>query len=454
MDTRKLLQLAAVVALALGGSAAAQERQPLTLREAVARALAGNPLHHAAAAGADAAQAGTREARARLFPQITFSETATRGNDPVYVFGTKLRQQRFTAADFALDSLNRPTPIGNFSARFQGDWRLFDSLETWRGVQRAEAMRDAARHQLTRADQELVLRVVEAYYGVLHAARQLAVASQAETTAAAMLERVRDRHARGLVVEADRLSAEVHRAQRQQEHIRARNELLFARAALNLALAESPDAPLEPADVLAEPQLAAPELAQAEARALAERPDLKRAGAESAAQQKSVAMAKSAFGPRVNFFAGWETDTRSLFGGGGNNWTGGLQLELDLFQGGGKLARLARERALARQAEALRQAHADRVRLEVRRAFYDFDSARQQLEVARAGSAQAAESYRIQQNRYEAGLAPLTDLLRVEEEMRRTQADYWDAVYRLRLSHAALEFATGTLAPESPGVTQ
>ena len=36
-----------------------------------------------------------------------------------------------------------------------------------------------------------------------------------------------------------------------------------------------------------------------------------------------------------------------------------------------------------------------------------------------------------------AGLAGLTDLLRVEEELRRTQSDHWNAVYRLRLGHAA-----------------
>ncbi len=54
-----------------------------------------------------------------------------RGNDPVFVFGTRLRQQIFTAADFALNTLNTPTPIGNFSSRFSGQWSLFDGLQSW-----------------------------------------------------------------------------------------------------------------------------------------------------------------------------------------------------------------------------------------------------------------------------------------------------------------------------------
>ena len=45
-----------------------------------------------------------KTARSFLMPHLSFSETATRGNDPVYVFGSKLRQQRFTEADFALNN--------------------------------------------------------------------------------------------------------------------------------------------------------------------------------------------------------------------------------------------------------------------------------------------------------------------------------------------------------------
>jgi hypothetical protein len=49
-----------------------------------------------------------------------------RGNDPVFVFGSRLRQQNFTRADLALSQLNTPTPISNFSTRFSGQWNRFD----------------------------------------------------------------------------------------------------------------------------------------------------------------------------------------------------------------------------------------------------------------------------------------------------------------------------------------
>ena len=94
-------------------------------------------------------------------PHLNFSETATRGDDPVYVFGSKLRQQRFATADFALNQLNTPLPFGNFSTRFAGSWNLFDSFASWHGVNRARQMNEAAAHQLERADQEIVFRVVD-----------------------------------------------------------------------------------------------------------------------------------------------------------------------------------------------------------------------------------------------------------------------------------------------------
>jgi len=74
-----------------------QQPSPLTLRQAVNIALEKNPQRKAALADTRAANADVRQARSFLLPHVTFSETATAGDDPVFVFGSKLRQQRFGA---------------------------------------------------------------------------------------------------------------------------------------------------------------------------------------------------------------------------------------------------------------------------------------------------------------------------------------------------------------------
>jgi outer membrane protein TolC len=451
------LALAFPVALFGSGLLFAQQSQqgsPLTLRQAVNIALEKNPQRKAALADTRAATADVKQARSFLLPHVTFSETATAGDDPVFVFGSKLRQQRFGASDFALNVLNTPLPFGNFATRFGGTWNLFDSLASWRSVNRAEWEKDATDRQLERTGQEIVYRVADSYYAVLLAKKQLEVAEQAMKTAEAILERSKNRVESGVVVESDSLSAQVRLGSRKQELIRAQNNLALARAQLSTAMGLSTQSDFEPADELTERNLPATPLEQLEKQAIEMRPDLKRIRSEESAQQESVSIAKSSFGPRVNAFADWEADNPTLVGGGGgNNWVAGIELQIDLFEGGAKQAQLSRERAVQEKVAATREMATDAVRLEVRRAYYDVDATRQQLEVARVAIAQSQESLRINQDRYEAGISTVTDLLAAEDAARRTQADYWETLCRYYTGYAALELASGALNPQSPVVT-
>jgi outer membrane protein TolC len=451
----KVVLSLAVAWLPLVPASAQQEAQPssLTLRQAVNIALEKNPLRKAAIADTKVASASVRAARSFLMPHVSFSETATRGDDPVYVFGSKLRQQRFTQADFTLNKLNTPLPFGNFATRFGGTWNLFDSFATWHGVNQAKQMNEAAGHQLDRTDQEMVFQVVTSYYDVLLAAKQLEVADQSVKTAQSIMDRSQARFDSGLTVESDLLTAKVRMAARQQEMIRTRNALEVARAQLNMAMGMPLDSPFQLAGGLAERTFSIPAVQDAEKEAVANRPDLKRIASEEAAQRQSVSVAKSSFGPRVNAFAGWEMDNPTFVaGGGGNNWLGGIEVQFDIFQGGAKRAELSRQRALEKKVVAMKQAASDAVRLEVRRAYYETDANRQQIEVARAAIAQAQESLRINQDRYDSGLTTITDLLGAEDAARRSQTDYWEAIYHFQTSYANLELASGSLTPESPVV--
>lgn len=442
----------AVIALAVG--AAAQDATPLSLPDAVKMTLANNPLHKAALADTKAASAGVREARAPLLPRITFAENFTAGNDPVFVFGTKLRQQIFTAQDFALNTLNRPTPIGNYTSRFSGQWNLFDSTQSWKVLDRAKYLNFAAEQQLNRTDQELVYQTVQAYYGVLLAEKQVQVAEGAVTTVEAIEQQSSARVESGMAVDSDLLSAQVQHSARQQELIERRNELALARTRLALALGAAADAVYQPKEALDERALPAGDVSQLEKTALEKRPDLKRSEWERSAQDKSVSMAKAAFGPRLNAFGSWQEDSHAVGWTGANSWVAGAELQFDLFTGGSKRAALAREKAMQERRAAAHSGFQDAIRLEVRSAYYQFDAAQQQVKVARGAIAQADESLRINQNRYEGGLSTVTDMLRVEEAARRAKADYWQAVYRMNASYAGVELATGTLGIDSPAVTQ
>ncbi len=425
--------------------------KPITLQDAVAIALEKNPLRKAAVADEKLAAAGVREAKSTLLPHLMFSEGATRGNDPVYAFGTRLRQGRFTMQDFALNRLNTPLPIGNFTTRLSGQWNLFQAAD-WLNVRRAEDLKRASAQQLERTDQETVLRVINAYYGLLLATKQQELAAQQVQTSASILHFSKARYESGLVIEADYLAAQVNHSSRQQDLIRANNAVSLARVQLSSAMGMSADLSYAPTDALAERAVDLVGLPEAEQRALASRPDLKQIEMQQRIAETGTRMAKSAFAPRVSAFAGWEQDNPAMFSGGNNNWVSGVEVQVDLFTGGQKTAQLQRARAMEEKMAALRQAAIDNVRLEVRKAWYEADAARQQLAVARSAIAQSEESLRIHQTRYQSGLSTITDLLRAEESTRRTRTDYWQAVYGSQTSFANLELAMGTLSPASPVV--
>ena len=85
----------------------------------------------------------------------------------------------------------------------------------------------------------------------------------------------------------------------------------------------------------------------------------------------------------------------------------------------------------------------------MRRAWADLKAAVQRIEVARAAVAEAEESLRITQNRYEAGLSNVTDLLRNETAVLESRTRYLAAVHDQRIAATMLELAAGRLSPAS-----
>ena len=83
------------------------------------------------------------------------------------------------------------------------------------------------------------------------------------------------------------------------------------------------------------------------------------------------------------------------------------------------------------------------MRLEVRRAWAGLRAAQQRIEVARAAVAEAEESLRITQNRYQAGMSNVTDLLRNETAVLESRTRYLAAVHDQRVAATMLELAAG-----------
>jgi outer membrane protein TolC len=178
------------------------------------------------------------------------------------------------------------------------------------------------------------------------------------------------------------------------------------------------------------------------------RPDLVALGLAQSAQASAVGAAKSDFGPRVSAYGNWEEDRTSFAGTGANNWVAGVQISVDILPLG-KHAQLERETAAKQKIDAQVSAAEQHLRLEVSQAHIHRQTAALELETARAAMGQSTESLRILKNRYNAGVATITDLLRAEDAERQSQFNYWHAVYGNDMAYSELLYATGTLTPDA-----
>ncbi|MGO8773232.1 MAG: TolC family protein [Terracidiphilus sp.] len=435
----------AILFCASGVASVAQD--PLTLRQAIDQALAHNPEAAAARADGQEAKAAATQARTQLLPQMNFTEDISRGNDPVFAFGTRLRQRQFTEANFALNALNSPQPIGNFATRFSGTWTAFDSFKTQREIRRADFLKAGASLSAKTVDQQIVMQVVVAYQQVLYAQREIDVARHEQETATALSASVEEHVKAGLAVESDRMSALVNGSARKEELIAAQGDLELAWAQLREAIG-IPDLQVLELKLIEPHVFSALPLEQEIATAEKARPDLKSLGKARQAQGLALGAAKSDFGPRVSAYGNWEEDRTSLAGTGGNNWVAGVQISVDILPTG-KHAQLARESAAKQRIDAQLTTSVQHVRLEVTQAYIHRQTAELMLETARAAMDESAESIRIVKNRYNAGLATITDLLRAEDAGRQSQSTYWHAVYGDALAYAELLYATGTLTPDA-----
>lgn len=441
--TRQVLAgLGLAMTLVVAGPVSARAQERLTLTEAMGRARTATPAARALAAGAREAEARVTQARAGYLPRVDVTQSVQRGDQPVFVFGSLLSQRRFAAANFDVAALNHPPATTNVRTALTADQDVFDAGRTRLGARGAVLGRELASLEQARGSQDLALAAAQAFVRVLQVEAAVDAADAAVAAAASDIDRARARRDVGLVTDADVLAIDVHLADVRQRQIAATGDLAVARIALNDVLG----LPLDTALTLVRPAppVASTDTATLTTEALAARAERRQAEVRADLAANGRRLAQAAFLPAIRVQGAWEfngnswTDQRSA-------WLVGAQLQFNVFNGLADKARLAE----ARQAEARAAAERDRVvsqiAVDVRSALTRLDTARARDAAGRAALAQARESQRIIRDRYDTGLATVTDVLRAAEAVVEADARAIAAEMDLILQGVALDRAVGRL---------
>lgn len=439
-------RLVALTGLALLAATAGAD--PLTLRQAVDEALLRNPQLAAAASGIDASRAQLSEARAGWLPLIDASANSSRSNNPVFVFAALLEQGRFAPQHFDPNFLNNPPVVRNDRLTLTVKYALFDQLRRYDMNKQAVHGLARARTAAEETRQQVLTDVIARFYGLTVAEQRRVVAAEAVRAAETATQATRDKAEQGLVVESDRLAAEVQLAQFRQQEIAAAGDVDVARAALAMTLGRPLMERITVDPELPDRAFAPMELAAATEQALKTRGEVASAEAARGAAELQVQIARGSLLPRVDAFASWGA-SGTTFSNRNSDHTMGVIASIDVFNGG-KYARIAQARAGLEGARAMHAMTRDKVVMETITAWNRFHAAQQQLEVARTAVGQSEAASRIVQDRYENGLTTITELLRAQTALVGARLGLLAARQQTITGYAELLRSTGGLRDIDP----
>jgi outer membrane protein len=415
---------------------------PLTLQEAMNRARGQTADARALASTIQEAEARVRQAQSGFWPRVDVSETVQHGNNPVFVFSSLLSQRRFSEANFAIPALNQPDPLTNTRTGITVEQRIFDAGSTLLAVEAAKLDRDMAVVAQDGATRDLAFRAAQAFVRVL----QLEAAVRATDAAVAASEsdqqRARARREAGLVTEADVLTVEVHRADMRQRQIAAAGDVAVAR----IQLADAVGLPLTAAVMAVPPS---PRAMPADGdtlvrEALGLHPQRRQAELRQQLADNARRTARAGLLPTVAAQAGWEFNGATL-GTQQSSWVVGAEVRLNLFKGFADAARMTEAGYAQIRAGAERERVERSIEVEVRAALAQLMAAGAREEAGRTALTQARESQRIIRDRYETGLATVTDVLRAAEATVDAESRATAAEMDVILQTVALDRAIGRL---------
>ncbi len=418
--------------------------ESLTLEQAVATALESNPGLKAADAQVQAAQAGVLRSASGFLPKVTLSETYSKTNNPLMVFGTKLNQEIVGAADFDPAAINDPEAIENYNTRLAVMQPVFNGGREYLGVKQARLGRDASLQDRERTRQETVYNVIKAYHSLLLARESHKVALKSLEASTANVKLAEARYRAGAVLQSDLLRAKVQYAEVKEMVTRSDNGTKLAAAALNFAMGVPQSREYEITGALAPQELKA-DVDVLIQDAAVRRPDLLSMGLNRKNAEVSVSQARTDYLPTLNLMGQVDWNSSDPAGNDARSWAVMAVFQLNLFDGLVTKSKVRESLATAQKARELEEQTRSAVQLQVRQAYYNLAASEDRIAATSSSVQEAEEGLRIVQKRYEAGMTTFVDVLGAENSLIRARTNALQALYDNNVSLAELKLAVGTL---------
>jgi outer membrane protein TolC len=411
-----------------------------TLAGAIASAFNANPDLVSATERIRIADATLARARAEFYPKLSLTEAYLGTNIAGLAFFLEVNQRRVNLSQ----NFNHPGYVGNISTLLTFQQNLYSGGRRTAEALSAEEQRRASQYALAASRNEMVFRVAEAYFRIIQA-RELV---ESRSAAVVQIERhvalVRSRYDNGTAVRSDVLSVEVKLAEAKEGLITATNQLELTWAILenvtgcNLPHVLSSEAELVPWS----DRIDAVEAVIGEA--LSRRPELGASMSEVRGATHKVEAARSGKRANVDFIANFSTFDMNRNSGGNGGFVG-LIASINLFDGHRTKSDVARAAARVRELQAQHRRLLMDVELEVRQAYLALKDADGRLSVSAQAIAQADQSQREIEDRYNDQKATITQLIDAQVAATGARVRRANAAADVQIARAGLQRVVGRL---------
>ncbi len=438
----KLKPLPLLLATLLGASSAAQAAD---LLETFRAAQANDPVFAAARATQQAGQEKLPQGRSLLLPSISLSANSTFNDQTIQYKGAS------------------PFPGGNTRYNSHGyGVNLTQPLfrqQNWLAYTEAELQVVQAEAQFKIAEQDLVLRVAQAYFDVLIAQDSVELAEAQKKAISEQLEQAKRNFEVGSATITDTHEAQARYDLTSAQEIAAQNNLEIKKRALQQLINAMPKdlKHLGKGFKLENPQPADMEKWVDEAQLNSLQLAIAQAGAEIA--EKEVARNRGGHYPTLDLVANYSNNQSNggSFGVGSDNASKsiGVQLNMPLFQGGAVNSKWREAEANRERARQTLEDTRRTVALQTRQAYLGVVNGIAQvkaLQQALTSSESVLEASKLGQ---EVGVRTNLDVLNAQQQLYATRRDLYQAEYNYLVSRLRLKAAVGALSEEDlNGVNQ
>ncbi|WP_103665237.1 TolC family protein [Gracilimonas amylolytica] len=418
------------------GQVTTDQTLSLSLQEAMELAVDQNFNLEQAGYDVDKTKAQFRQTNAVFLPQVSFEYNAISTDDPLNVFGFKLKQEVVSQQDFNPVLLNDPDAYENYSAKFEVRQPLINpDMFLQRSAMKSQL--NSANEQLEGTKNYVRYQVRQQYYNLILHNEQIEVLESALKTAGEHRRQAQNYFEEGLISKEDYLSAKVYELDMESRMLQTKNALEKVQEDMALLLGLEGNTTVQPTDELnyelqADAAVATNdfEVNNAQTRAI----DYK-----VQAAKKMVRASEFSFIPKINLFGSYEFNDNEFAGFDASSYMIGANLRWDIFSGFSKVGKVMEAKADYRKAQSMQESHRLDQENKVRQAMRSIDHATKQISLTEQAIEQSTEDVKIRTNRYVEGMERTTDLLEAETKLAEAKLKNVMALYQYNMSIAALE---------------